>query len=272
MSKVTSISGQQKLAPQSLATTAGVAKDKAYRSVAPALHLSATYGWESPDVKPEFDYARSGNLTRENLENALAELEGAARGVVTATGMAAVDLPFNLVSPGDLVIAPHDCYGGTFRLLTARANKGHFDLKFVDQTDEQALEEAFAQNPKLILIETPSNPLLRVTDIEKITRRAKETGTIVVADNTFLSPALQNPIALGCDIVVHSTTKYINGHSDVVGGAVVAATKELGDELAWWANCTGVTGAPFDSYQTLRGLRTLFVRIKQQEQTATQLA
>ncbi len=257
---------------ETLACTAGVAQDSAYGSVAPPLHLSANFGWKSVDDKPAFDYSRSGNPTRKVLENALAELEGGAVGVITATGMAAVDLPLCLVRAGELVIAPHDCYGGTHRLLTSRARQGHFNVLFVDQTDEIALGAAFARKPKLILIETPSNPLLRITDVSRVATLAKQHGVITVADNTFLSPFLQNPLQLGCDIVVHSTTKYINGHSDVVGGAVVAREKALGETLAWWANATGVTGAPFDSYLTLRGLRTLPVRLERQQATANKIA
>ncbi len=257
---------------ETIACTAGVAEDTAYKSVAPPLHLSANFGWNSVDDKPAFDYTRSGNPTRVVLEKALAELEGGAVGVVTATGMAAVDLPLCLVRAGELVIAPHDCYGGTHRLLTSRAKQGHFNVLFVDQTDEIALRAAFARKPKLILIETPSNPLLRVIDIARVTALAKQHDVITVADNTFLSPFLQNPLQLGCDIVVHSTTKYINGHSDVVGGGVVAKDKVLGERLAWWANATGVTGAPFDSYLTLRGLRTLPVRLERQQASATYIA
>ncbi|MDZ7629326.1 MAG: cystathionine gamma-synthase [Parvularculaceae bacterium] len=257
---------------ETIAANAGVASDSAYNAVSPPLHLSATYGWRDPEEKPQFDYSRSGNPTRAELERALCGLEGAARGVITATGMAAVDLVLNLVNPGDRVIAPHDCYGGTFRLLAARARRGHFTVDFVDQTDAAALTAALEKKPKLVLIETPSNPLLRITDIAAVARASKTAGAIVVADNTFLSPALQQPLALGCDIVVHSTTKYINGHSDVVGGAVLAADPALGEELAWWANCTGVTGAPFDSFLTLRGLRTLFTRIERQQETAGEIA
>ncbi|HNR78379.1 MAG TPA: PLP-dependent transferase, partial [Parvularculaceae bacterium] len=152
------------------------------------------------------------------------------------------------------------------------ARRGHYRVEFVNQTDEAAVAAALAKRPKLVLIETPSNPLLRITDIAGVAAASKAAGAIVVADNTFLSPALQNPLALGCDIVVHSTTKYINGHSDVVGGAVLAKDQALGEELAWWANCTGVTGAPFDSFLTLRGLRTLFPRIERQQETAFAVA
>ncbi len=258
--------------PETLVASAGVATDDAHRGVSPPLYLSATYGWRDPEEKPAYDYSRSGNPTRGELERALADLEGAARGVITASGMAAVDLPLNLVSPGELVLAPHDCYGGTFRLLAAHARRGNFKVEFVDQTDPAAFAAALAKKPKLVLIETPSNPLLRITDIAAVASAAKAAGAIVVADNTFLSPALQQPLSLGCDLVVHSTTKYINGHSDVVGGAVLARDQALGDELAWWANCTGVTGAPFDSFLTLRGLRTLFPRIERQQETAGAVA
>ena len=256
------------LHPETRIATAGVAKDPAFNSVSPPLHLSANYGWNDPLEKPQYDYARSGNPTRTQLEEALAELEGAARGVVVSSGMAAIDLVLNLVDPGEIVLAPHDCYGGTHRLLTARAKRGHFELAYANQTDPEALAQAFARKPKLVLVETPSNPLLRITDIRAVVEQARECGAIVVADNTFLSPALQRPLDLGCDVVIHSTTKFINGHSDVVGRAVLARDEELGDELAWWANCTGVTGAPFDSFMTLRGLRTLFPRIERQQATA----
>jgi cystathionine gamma-synthase len=262
----------RKLRPETLVASAAVATDPPHHGVSPPLYLSATFGWPDPEEKPAFDYSRSGNPTRSELAEALADLEGASLGLVTASGMAAVDLPLNLLSPGDLVIAPHDCYGGTFRLLSAHARRGDFDVEFVNETDAPALAAVLRKRPKLILIETPSNPLLRITDIASVAAAAKAAGAIVVADNTFLSPALQQPLSLGCDIVVHSTTKYINGHSDVVGGAVLVRDKALGDELSWWANCRGVTGAAFDSFLTLRGLRTLFPRIERQQETAGAVA
>ena len=209
--------------PETIVASAGVATDGAHRGVSPPLYLSATYGWRDPETKPAYDYSRSGNPTRTELELALAELEGAARGVITASGMAAVDLPLNLVSPGELVLAPHDCYGGTFRLLSAHARRGNFRVKFINQTDPDAFSATLAEKPRLVLIETPSNPLLRITDIAGVAAAAKEAGAIVVADNTFLSPVLQQPLSLGCDVVVHSTTKYISGHSDVIGGALIIA-------------------------------------------------
>lgn len=262
----------ENLHPETIVASAGVATGNAHRAVSPPLYLSATFGWRDPEEKPAFDYSRSGNPTRSELGQALAGLEGAAVGIVTASGMAAVDLPLNLVAPGELVLAPHDCYGGTFRLLSAHARRGNFRVEFIDQTDPAVFAAALLKKPKLVFIETPSNPLLRITDIAAVAAASRAAGTIVVADNTFLSPALQQPLSLGCDIVVHSTTKYINGHSDVVGGAVLVRDKALGDELAWWANCTGVTGAPFDSFLTLRGLRTLFPRIERQQEAAAAIA
>lgn len=254
--------------PRTIAARSGVDTDTAHGAVMPALYLSSNYSFAGFDQKRKYDYSRSGNPTRDILADTLAELEGGAGAVITATGMAAVDLPLSLLDPGDLLIAPHDCYGGTHRLLSARARKGHFRVAFIDQNDGAALDAALADGCKLVLVETPSNPLLRVTDIAEVCRRAHAVGAKVACDNTFLSPALQRPLELGADIVVHSTTKYINGHSDVVGGAVIAADPADHEQLAWWANCLGVTGSPFDAYQTLRGLRTLFTRIERQQATA----
>lgn len=255
-----------------LLARAGVDQDPTHRAVMPPLYLSSNYAFDGFDKKRPYDYTRSGNPTRDVLGEALAELEGGAGAVVTATGMAAVDLPLNLIPPGGRLIAPHDCYGGTCRLLNARARQGRFELVFVDQTDLSALDAALSEGAAMVLIETPSNPLLRVTDIAEVSRRAKAAGALVVADNTFLSPVLQRPIEQGADIVIHSTTKYINGHSDVVGGAVIAADRAVHEELACWANATGVTGAPFDAWLTLRGLRTLSVRIERAQGTAARVA
>ena len=199
-------------------------------------------------------------------------LEGGAGAVITSSGMAALTLLTQFLEPGDTIVAPHDCYGGTYRLFENLSAKGHFEVLFVDQGDAAALDTALARSPKIVLTETPSNPLLRIVDIASIAARAKAVGALLAVDNTFLSPALQQPLSLGADLVIHSTTKYINGHSDVVGGTVVAATQELAETLAWWANCLGITGAPFDSYLTLRGIRTLHARMRQHEETAGILA
>lgn len=251
---------------------AGIEADSKHGSVTPVLYLSTNYAFEGFGKKRPYDYSRSGNPTRDDLGRTIAVLEGGHDAVITSSGMAALDLVFQLLGPDDLVIAPHDCYGGTHRLLNARAKRGQFEVLFADLTRTENLPALFACKPKLVLIETPSNPLLRITDIAAVTKLAKRTGALVVVDNTFLSPALQKPFDLGVDIVVHSTTKYLNGHGDVVGGAVVSKTPELHEKLTWWANCTGTTGAPFDSFLTLRGLRTLDLRVRQQNDSAEDIA
>ncbi len=253
------------------ATTAvrsGLGRDGEHGAVVPPLYLTSTYTFEGFEKKRDYDYTRSGNPTRDALAGAIAELEGGAGATVTSSGMAALTLICHLLEAGDLMVAPHDCYGGTHRLLTWLARRGHFRVMFVDQTDDVALEEAIFLRPKLVLTETPSNPLLRITDLAKVSRLCRQNGALMVADNTFLSPGWQTPIAHGADIVVHSTTKYLNGHSDVVGGVAVAATPELHEQLGWWANCLGLTGAPFDSFLTLRGIRTLHARLRLHEENA----
>ena len=258
--------------PATRAVRASLESDAQHGAVVPPIHLSSTFTFAGFGDKRQYDYTRSGNPTRDSLAHALAELEQGAGAVVTSSGMAAVNLVMQLLSPGDLVIAPHDCYGGTYRLLENLAAKGHFTVDFVDQTEPQSLRAACARKPRLILVETPSNPLLRIVDIEAVSRHAKACGAILAVDNTFLSPALQQPITLGADLVIHSTTKYLNGHSDVVGGAVVAESDDLFETIAWWANCLGITGAPFDSFLTLRGVRTLHTRMRQHEVSAELLA
>ncbi|GEK08820.1 cystathionine gamma-synthase [Pseudoalteromonas sp. McH1-7] len=250
----------------------GIEADKAHGAVVPPLYLSTTYSFADFDTKRDYDYGRSGNFNRDVLAQALTELEGGQRGIITATGMSAIHLVTQLLNHDDTLVIPHDCYGGSYRLFTSLAKRGLLKVEVVDLTQPESLEKLEKIQPKLVWIETPSNPILRLTDIEAVVTAAHAVGALVAADNTFLSPALQNPIAFGVDIVVHSTTKYINGHSDVVGGAVIARTQELGDELAWWANNIGITGAPFDSYLTLRGLRTLNVRLRQHQENAQQIA
>jgi cystathionine gamma-synthase len=257
---------------RTIAAANGIATDTAFGAVAPPLYLSTTFAFAGFERPRAYDYTRTANPSRCLLAETLAKLEGGAGAVVTASGTAAVDLVLARLRPGDLVVAPHDCYAGTYRLLVARRERGHFDVAFVDQTDDAALARALERHPALILIETPSNPLMRVVDIAAIASRAKAVGTTVAVDNTFLSPALQKPIELGADFVIHSTTKFLNGHSDVVGGAVIAAEKSEADALADWANIVGVTGAPFDAFLTLRGLRTLFPRIETQQRTAAAIA
>jgi cystathionine gamma-synthase len=254
------------------AVRAGINNDEQHGAVVSPIHLSSTYSLKGFNEKRQFDYSRTGNPTRATFAEAIATLEQGSVGIVTSTGMAAVHLICQLLSTEDTLVIPHDCYGGSFRLFTHLAKRGQFKLIVIDQNDQQALEQALAHKPKLVLVESPSNPLLRLVDIEKLAKASHDVGALVAVDNTFLSPILQQPLKLGADIVFHSTTKYINGHSDVVGGVLVTKTAELGEQLAWWANCIGITGSAFDSFLALRGLKTLPVRIKQHQENALKVA
>ncbi|EGR0905545.1 O-succinylhomoserine (thiol)-lyase [Vibrio parahaemolyticus] len=255
--------------PATIAVRTGIESDSQYHAVVPPIYLSTNYGFPAFGEVPKYDYTRSGNPNRGLLESALSELESGKGAVVTNCGTSALNLWVSaFLGPDDLIVAPHDCYGGTYRLFNTRANKGDFKVQFVDQSDEQALETALAKKPKLILLETPSNPLVRVVDIAAVCEKAKQVGALVAVDNTFLTPVYQKPLELGADFVIHSTTKYINGHSDVIGGVVITKTEAHAEELAWWGNCIGATGTPFDSYMTLRGIRTLGARMRVHEESS----
>ena len=255
------------------AVRASIESDTQHGAVVPPLHLSSNYTFAGLGEPRQYDYTRSGNPTRDALGDALAELEGGAGAVITASGMGALTVLTQFLSPGDTIVAPHDCYGGSYRLFDQQAKKGLFEVEFVNQTDIETLRAVCTEvRPKIILTESPSNPLLRISDLSAIREIADECGALFAVDNTFLSPALQNPIDFGADLVIHSTTKYINGHSDVVGGAIIAATDELAERCAYWANVIGITGAPFDSFMTLRGIRTLHPRIRQHEESAALIA
>ncbi|MBN3343171.1 cystathionine gamma-synthase [Pectobacterium brasiliense] len=255
-----------------IAVRSGLNDDEQYGCVVPPIHLSSTYNFTGFNQPRAHDYSRRGNPTRDVVQRALAELEGGAGAVMTSSGMSAIMLVCTVfLHPGDLLVAPHDCYGGSYRLFDSLSKRGAFRVKFVDQSDTDALNAALAEKPKLVLVESPSNPLLRVVDIAAICQAAREAGAVSVVDNTFLSPALQKPLELGADLVVHSCTKYLNGHSDVVAGAVIAKDADTITELAWWANNIGVTGAAFDSYLLLRGLRTLAPRMAAAQRNAQQI-
>ncbi|UMO87767.1 cystathionine gamma-synthase [Pectobacterium sp. PL64] len=255
-----------------IAVRSGLNDDEQYGCVVPPIHLSSTYNFTGFNQPRAHDYSRRGNPTRDVVQRALAELEGGAGAVMTSSGMSAIMLVCTVfLRPGDLLVAPHDCYGGSYRLFDSLSKRGAFRVKFVDQSDTDALNAALAEKPKLVLVESPSNPLLRVVDIAAICQAAREAGAVSVVDNTFLSPALQKPLELGADLVVHSCTKYLNGHSDVVAGAVIAKDADTITELAWWANNIGVTGAAFDSYLLLRGLRTLAPRMAAAQRNAQQV-
>ena len=258
--------------PRTRAVRAGLESDPTTGAVVPPIHLSSTFAFPSFGVKGRYDYSRSGNPTRDLLADAVADLEGGAGAVVTGSGMGAIALVGQILKQGARIIVPHDCYGGTFRLFSAWQRRGDFRVEFVDFGNDSAWRNALSTSVDLVWVESPSNPLLRITDIREVAKVAHAVGAKVAVDNTFLSPVLQQPLSLGADLVVHSMTKYLNGHSDVISGAVVAATPDDATQLAWWANALGMTGTAFDSFLVLRGLRTLHARMAIHEQNANGLA
>lgn len=247
----------------------GIDSDTGQRSVVPPIYLSTNYRFGGLRQPGAFDYSRSGNPTRSLLADAVTELDGGAGAVVAASGMGAITTVILACVPaGGTVLAPHDAYGGTWRLLDALASRGQISLQLTDLTAPDAAARVAEVGPHLVWIETPSNPLLGITDIAALAATAHQVGAVVAVDNTFCSPVLQRPLELGADVVVQSSTKYLNGHSDVVGGVAVAADADLAEHLRWWGNCLGVTGGGFDAYLTLRGVRTLHVRMRQHLENA----
>jgi cystathionine gamma-synthase len=249
--------------PSTIVASAGAGADLGRNSVVPPIWVSDTYRWADADTKPDYDYSRTVNPNRDIVADALAALEGATGGVVTGSGQSAALLALLLLPNGAHVVAPHDCYGGTYRLIQGFADQGRLTAAFVDMGDDAAFDAAMRDGPALVLIETPSNPLLRLTDI---------AGALVIADNTLPTPCRQRPLALGCDLVLHSTTKALNGHADLFGGALLAGDPALVERLIWWANAAGLSGSAHDASQILRGLRTLPIRIDRMEATATVVA
>lgn len=257
------------------ATTAvrgGQSADTAYGSIAAPIYQTANFRFDEPGKTRGYDYTRSGNPTRNALEEVLAELEAGAGAVACGTGMGAITTALAHFDGGDHLICSHDCYGGTARLLRLYAAQGKLDVSFVDTGDPDAVAAAIRPATRCLWIETPSNPLLRITDIAALAAITAGREILFVVDNTFLSPLLQKPLTLGADLVVHSTTKYLNGHSDVVGGAIVARDAELAARFAWLANALGTTAPPFDSWLTLRGIKTVDLRIRAHERNAGAVA
>lgn len=218
--------------PVTRAVRAGIGADSAHRAVMPPVHLSTNYFFDAPGVHGKYDYSRTANPTRDLAADAIAELEGGCGAVVTSSGMAAIAVTTRLLSSTDLLLAPRDCYGGSYRLFSAEANRGSYCVEFADPWHPEALARARELRPRMVWIETPSNPHLRITDIGAWARLSRRIGAVCVADNTFLSPVNQRPLEHGADLVIHSTTKFLNGHSDIVGGAVVAADENLLEEVA----------------------------------------
>jgi len=258
--------------PETLLATAGQKTDGGYNSIATPIYQSAIFRFDDVGSTKGFDYTRSGNPTRAAFEETLAQLEGGAGAVALASGMAAVATALSIFPADAHILCSHDCYGGTDRLLCHLEKLGKLQVSFVDLCDEEVLRASIRSNTKAIWIETPSNPLSRVTDIRAVSAIAKEHDLTVIVDNTFLSPFLQRPFELGADLVVYSTTKYLNGHSDVVGGAVVSRTDALNEEIQFVANAYGAVAGPFDCWLVLRGIKTLPIRMKAHEANAQAVA
>ncbi|MDA8345096.1 MAG: PLP-dependent aspartate aminotransferase family protein [Thermaerobacter sp.] len=245
--------------------------DAATGAIGLPIHLSSTFRQDAPGVYRGYDYARTANPTRSAVEAALAELEGGARGLLFGSGMAALTALFSLLDSGERVVVGDDVYGGTYRVLDKVFKRFGLVTTFVDTTDLGRLE-AEMRGARLLLLESPSNPLLRVTDIRRASALAHAHGCLVAVDNTFMTPYLQRPLALGADIVVHSATKYLGGHSDLVAGALVTADEEVGARLHAIENATGGILDPFSSWLLLRGIRTLAVRMERQQANAARIA
>ncbi|MGW1932385.1 cystathionine gamma-synthase [Streptomyces sp. NPDC001919] len=252
---------------------AGNTADPLTGAVVPPIYQVSTYKQDGVGgLRGGYEYSRSANPTRTALEENLAALEGGRRGLAFASGLAAEDCLLRaLLAPGDHVVIPNDAYGGTFRLFAKVVQRWGVDFSVANTSDVEAVRAAVNERTKLIWVETPSNPLLGITDIEAIAGVARQAGVKLVVDNTFASPYLQQPLALGADVVVHSLTKYMGGHSDVVGGALVTADEALGEELAYHQNAMGAVAGPFDSWIVLRGIKTLAVRMDRHSENAEKI-
>ncbi|MEI5678066.1 MULTISPECIES: trans-sulfuration enzyme family protein [unclassified Mesorhizobium] len=252
----------------------GQSHDPTTGAVMVPIYATSTYAQQSPGVHKGFEYARSQNPTRFAFERAIADLESGSAGFAFASGLAAIATVLELLDSGAHIVATDDIYGGTFRLLQrVRKRTANLDITFVDFTDLAKVEAAIRPETKMLWVETPTNPLLRIVDLEGVAALARRKGLISVADNTFASPYIQRPLELGIDIVVHSTTKYLNGHSDMVGGcAVVGENKEIFDQLKFLQNAIGAISGPFDSFLALRGLKTLALRVERHSQNGLKIA
>lgn len=258
--------------PQTRAVHTGVYKDSSFNSVTTPIYPSSTFAFERLGVTKGYDYTRSGNPTRAALEENLAALEGGSQAWATCTGMAALSTLAFLFKPGDHIITGHDIYGGTFRLLDTVVRGMQIETSFVRMDDPDEVRRAIRPTTRAILIETPSNPLLNLVDIAAITAIAREHDLFTIADNTFMSPYFQSPFEFGVDIVVHSTTKYINGHSDVVGGAIIVRDERFRERVKFLVNALGLACSPFDAWLVLRGVKTLPYRMEAHERNAKAVA
>ncbi len=265
-------SQKRELALDTLAIHAGQPPDPTSGAVMQPIVLSSTFAQESPGAHKGYEYSRSGNPTRNALEACVAALEGGEHGFAFASGLGASTTLLSTLSPGDHILSGDDVYGGTFRLMDKVMKPLGIDSSFVDMTNLDRVREAIRPTTKLVWIETPTNPMLKIFDIAKIAEVARGAGARFVVDNTFATPILQRPLALGATAVLHSTTKYINGHSDVVGGAVVTSDAAFAERLRFLQNAMGAVPSPFDCYMVLRGLKTLGVRVRQANTSAASIA
>lgn len=251
---------------------AGQNNEETTGAVMPPIFQTSTYAQKAPNDHQGYDYARVGNPTRTALEKLIAGLEGADDGICFASGVAAMDAIIRMFRPGDHIVTTNDLYGGSYRLFTEMFEPFGITFSFVDMTDLSLVEDAITHETKLIWVETPTNPLLRVVDIEQISKIGKKNNVLTAVDNTFASPYLQQPLSLGADIVMHSTTKFLGGHSDVIGGAVATSNKEVTEKLRFQIKTTGAVPGPMDCYLTLRGIKTLAVRVQRSVDNAKQIA
>jgi len=257
---------------ETLAIHAGQEKDPTYGAVMTPIYQTSTFAFKDVNQPGEFDYSRSGNPTRKALEDCLAALEGGAAGFVFSTGMAAETTVLEMYGPGDHLIVHDDLYGGTYRLLVNVTRKHGVEVDFVNLRDLDLLRKAIRPNTKAVWTETPTNPLMNLLDLKAIANIAREHEVTTICDNTFLSPYFQRPLDLGVDVVVHSTTKYINGHSDVVGGAVIVKDPNIADKIKFLQNAMGTCAGPLECFLVLRGVKTLAVRMEAHNRNALQLA
>lgn len=257
--------------PETLAVHTGVYKDAQYASITTPIYASSIFAWESPDKVPGYDYTRSGNPTRQALEENLAALEGGDRAFAVASGMAAITAALMLVDAGGHVIHAKEVYGGAYRLFHRVLTRFGLTFTAVDTTDLAQIEAAIRPETRMIWLESPTNPLLNLVDLAGVAALAAPRGILTAVDNTLLTPVRQRPLALGIDLSVHSSTKYLNGHSDVIGGVVVARTRELSARLAFLVNAVGLAEAPLDAWLVLRGLKTLPARMALHERNAAAL-
>lgn len=255
-----------------LAIHGGQAPDKETGAVMPPIHLSSTFAQDGPGKHKGYEYARTDNPTRRTLERCIAALEGAAHGLAFASGCAATTTIMQLLRPGDHVVACDDVYGGTFRILDKLFVPMGVRVSWVDLTDPAALAAAIEPATKLVWVESPTNPLLKVIDLPAVLAAARARSVLTAVDNTFATPILQRPLALGADLVVHSTTKYLNGHSDVVGGAIATQSDALAARLRFLQNAAGAVPSPFDCFLVLRGIKTLPLRVRRSSESALALA